>query len=125
MSVFVKHSFIKRLFYNLRHGSLHENNDVLIGNSVGLENLVSVADISLVAVVVVTVGTGGQDNPQLTILRNGGDVTGLEDSAQGDRGKSQNDCECVLHCLTFGIRVKFPRPRNIFLYNYHLLCDVI
>ena len=76
----------------------------------GLENLVSVADIGLVAVVVVPIGTGGQDNPQLTTLGDGGDVTGLEDGAHGDRGESQDDCECVLHCLTCGIRVKFDIP---------------
>jgi len=49
---------------------LHHDDDVLIGNTHLVDNLISMADISLVTIVVVTIRTSGENNPGvlLTLL---------------------------------------------------------
>jgi len=42
---------------------LHHNDDVLVGNTHLVDNLIGVADISLVTIVVITIGTSSKNNP--------------------------------------------------------------
>ena len=41
----------------------HEDDDVVVGKAIGVEYLISVADIRLVSVVIVAIGAGDEHSP--------------------------------------------------------------